>query len=51
MTPTTTYQADRIAKLEDAIRHWEACQPKLEGEHRLVENTLRELRARLDALR
>jgi hypothetical protein len=48
---TTTYQADRIAKLEAAIRHWEACQPKLEGEHRLVENTLRELRARREALR
>jgi hypothetical protein len=47
---TSNYQADRIAKLEAAIRHWESLTPKLDGERRLIENTLRELRARRAAL-
>jgi hypothetical protein len=47
MTPTTTYQADRIAKLEAQIAALEAA-PWL---HSHEKDLLRELKARREALR
>lgn len=42
--------AKQSRRLDAAIRHWESLMPRLEGERRLIEDTLRDLRARRLAL-